>query len=72
MLQLLLLLPLLLSVVHLRICLVSTSWFAELLLSDAACRYFDMLRDIGSSNRSSTLFLPHSPAGMTDLSSQIR
>jgi len=35
-------------------------------------QYFDMLRDIGSSNKASTLFLPHSPAGLGDISSQIR
>ena len=31
-----------------------------------------MLRDIGSMNRSSTLFLPHSPSGLGDISAQIR
>ncbi|GAX77666.1 hypothetical protein CEUSTIGMA_g5109.t1 [Chlamydomonas eustigma] len=35
-------------------------------------QYFDMLRDIGSSNKASTLFLPHSPAGLGDISTQIR
>ncbi|KAG1653984.1 hypothetical protein FOA52_007177 [Chlamydomonas sp. UWO 241] len=35
-------------------------------------QYFDMLRDVGGSNKNSTLFLPHSPAGITDVSSQIR
>ena len=35
-------------------------------------RYFDMLRDVGSSNKSSTLFLPHSPSGLGDISAQIR
>ena len=37
-----------------------------------SCRYFDMLRDIGASNKASTLFLPHSPAVLGDISSQIR
>ena len=31
-----------------------------------------MLRDVGSSNKSSTLFLPHSPSGLGDISAQIR
>lgn len=35
-------------------------------------QYFDMLRDVGSSNKSSTLFLPHSPAGVADVGAQIR
>jgi hypothetical protein len=35
-------------------------------------QYFDMLKDVGTSNRASTIFLPHSPAGMTDAASQIR
>ena len=35
-------------------------------------QYFDMLRDIGAGNKCSTLFLPHSPAGMNDISEQIR
>jgi len=35
-------------------------------------QYFDMLKDVGTSNRASTIFLPHSPAGMTDAAGQIR
>ncbi|KAK9814701.1 hypothetical protein WJX72_010130 [[Myrmecia] bisecta] len=35
-------------------------------------QYFDMLKDIGVSNRSSTVFLPHSPANVADVASQIR
>jgi regulator of protease activity HflC (stomatin/prohibitin superfamily) len=35
-------------------------------------QYFDTLKEIGSSNRSSTLFIPHSPGGMSDLTSQMR
>ena len=31
-----------------------------------------MLREVCASNRNSTLFLPHSPAAMGDVSSQIR
>ncbi len=45
-------------------------------LTHCAClfvsQYFDMLRDVGGSNKSSTLFLPHSPAGLGDISGQIR
>ena len=37
-----------------------------------ACRYFDMLRDVGANNRSSTLFLSHAPGGVADIGSQIR
>jgi len=33
-------------------------------------QYFDMLREIGAGNK--CLFLPHSPAGMNDISEQIR
>lgn len=35
-------------------------------------QYFDMLREMGMSNRSSTIFLPHAPGAMQDISSQIR
>lgn len=35
-------------------------------------QYFDTLKDIGASNKSATLFLPHSPAGMAEISNQIR
>ncbi|CAL8463935.1 g3470 [Coccomyxa elongata] len=35
-------------------------------------QYFDMLKDVGSSNRNSTVFLPHSPGNIADISSQIR
>ncbi|BDA49038.1 Hypersensitive-induced response protein 1 [Coccomyxa sp. Obi] len=35
-------------------------------------QYFDMLKDVGSSNRNSTVFLPHSPGSIADISSQIR
>ncbi|KAK9918229.1 hypothetical protein WJX75_002408 [Coccomyxa subellipsoidea] len=35
-------------------------------------QYFDMLKDVGSSNRNSTVFLPHSPGNIADISAQIR
>ncbi|KAK9814236.1 hypothetical protein WJX72_002691 [[Myrmecia] bisecta] len=35
-------------------------------------QYFDMLKDIGISNQSSTIFLPHSPASVGDVAAQIR
>lgn len=35
-------------------------------------QYFDMLKDIGVSNRNSTVFLPHSPANVADVAGQIR
>lgn len=35
-------------------------------------RYFDTLKEIGATNRTSTLFLPHTPAGIGEISSQIR
>src|SRR5262249_39082294 len=34
-------------------------------------QYFDTLRAIGAQTRSSTVFLPHSPGGVADLSQQI-
>lgn len=48
---------------------VSSKDVMELML---ITQYFDMLRDIGSTNRASTLFLPHSPGGIGDIGSQIR
>jgi hypothetical protein len=35
-------------------------------------QYFDMLKDVGSSNRSATVFIPHQPGGIADIGSQIR
>ena len=35
-------------------------------------QYFDTLKDVGSQTSSSTILLPHSPAGMTDISQQMR
>jgi regulator of protease activity HflC (stomatin/prohibitin superfamily) len=35
-------------------------------------QYFDMLKDVGANPRGSTLFLPHSPGSVSDISSQIR
>ncbi len=35
-------------------------------------QYFDTLKEIGASDKNSTILLPHSPAGMTDIASQIR
>lgn len=35
-------------------------------------QYFDTIKDIGNSSKTNTILIPHSPAGMTDLSDQIR
>ena len=35
-------------------------------------RYFDTLKEIGAHSKGSTLFLPHSPAGLGDMTTQIR
>ncbi|GLI59169.1 hypothetical protein VaNZ11_000997 [Volvox africanus] len=35
-------------------------------------QYFDTLRDLGTSNRASTVFLNHAPSGVADIASQIR
>uniref|UniRef100_A0A6T8R3H4 Band 7 domain-containing protein n=1 Tax=Chlamydomonas leiostraca TaxID=1034604 RepID=A0A6T8R3H4_9CHLO len=35
-------------------------------------QYFDMLKDVGMSNRASTIFLPHTPGALSDISQQIR
>ena len=35
-------------------------------------QYFDTLKDVGSQTGASTILLPHSPAGMTDISAQMR
>jgi regulator of protease activity HflC (stomatin/prohibitin superfamily) len=35
-------------------------------------QYFDTLKDIGLSSKSNTILIPHSPAGMGDLSEQMR
>ena len=35
-------------------------------------QYFDTLKDVGAQTGSSTILLPHSPAGMTDISQQMR
>ena len=35
-------------------------------------QYFDMLRDIGSSSKSNTVFVNHSPSGVQDLAQQLR
>mmetsp|Transcript_28691 Transcript_28691/g.40429 ORF Transcript_28691/g.40429 Transcript_28691/m.40429 type:complete len:304 (+) Transcript_28691:49-960(+) len=35
-------------------------------------QYFDMLRDIGTSQNKATLFIPHSPSNVTDISGQLR
>eukprot|EP00884_Botryococcus_braunii_P018486 jgi/Botrbrau1/5320/Bobra.0391s0031.1 len=35
-------------------------------------QYMDTLKDIGANARTNAVFLPHSPAGLADLSSQIR
>lgn len=35
-------------------------------------QYFDTLKDLGSSSRTNTIMVPHSPTALTDLSEQIR
>lgn len=35
-------------------------------------QYFDTLKDIGASGKSNTVFLPHAPGSLADLSSQLR
>jgi regulator of protease activity HflC (stomatin/prohibitin superfamily) len=35
-------------------------------------QYFDTLKEIGANNKSSTILLPHSPAGLKDMASQLQ
>ena len=35
-------------------------------------QYFDTLKDVGLSGNSNTIMIPHSPAGMNDISEQLR
>ncbi len=35
-------------------------------------QYFDTLKDVGLSSNSNTIMIPHSPAGMNDISEQLR
>ncbi len=35
-------------------------------------QYFDTLKEVGLSSNSNTIMIPHSPAGMTDISDQLR
>ena len=35
-------------------------------------QYFDTIKDVGSNSKSNTILIPHSPAGMGDLSEQMR
>lgn len=35
-------------------------------------QYFDMLRDVGGSSKSNTIFMEHSPGGIADVATQIR
>jgi hypothetical protein len=35
-------------------------------------QYFDMLKEIGASNRSNAILIPHSPGNLTALQDQIR
>lgn len=48
---------------------ISSKDVVELML---ITQYFDMLREMGASSRSSTIFLPHAPGGISDISTQIR
>jgi len=35
-------------------------------------QYFDTMKDVGASNRSSSVFIPHTPAAVSDIAEQIR
>jgi regulator of protease activity HflC (stomatin/prohibitin superfamily) len=35
-------------------------------------QYYDTLREIGANNKSNTIFLPHSPAGLNEFATQLR
>ena len=35
-------------------------------------QYFDTLKEIGANNKSNTILLPHSPAGLKDITSQLQ
>ncbi|KAJ9521838.1 hypothetical protein QJQ45_024695, partial [Haematococcus lacustris] len=47
---------------------VSSKDVLELML---ITQYFDTLREIGMSNKTSTIFMPHNPSAMSDISAQI-
>jgi len=38
----------------------------------ALAQYFDTMRDIGSSGKATTVFVPHQPGSLGDISAQIR
>lgn len=48
---------------------ISSKDVVELML---ITQYFDMLREMGASSRASTIFLPHAPGALNDISTQIR
>ncbi len=35
-------------------------------------QYFDTLKEIGAQGKSNTIFIPHSPSGVSDIAAQIR
>ena len=35
-------------------------------------QYLDMLKDVGTKDTATTVFIPHSPAGVTDIQGQMR
>jgi hypothetical protein len=35
-------------------------------------QYFDTLKEIGAQGKSNTIFIPHSPGGVADITGQIR
>jgi hypothetical protein len=35
-------------------------------------QYLDMMKDVGTKEGASTIFIPHSPAGVNDIQSQMR
>jgi hypothetical protein len=35
-------------------------------------QYFDTIKDVGTNGRNSTIFMPHAPGALNDITSQIR
>jgi len=35
-------------------------------------QYFDMMKDIGSNSKTTTVFVPHTPGAVADIGSQVR
>lgn len=41
------------------------------LINSAICRYADMLKDVGTHNQGSSIFLPHSPGNVKDVANEV-